>query len=58
MALRKLLNKVKTSADASCSTAGAHNAKEEQALNAIVAKYKLSDADLKALYAWRHNHEY
>ena len=58
MALRKLLTKVKTSADASCSTAGAHNAKEEQALTAIVAKYKLSDADLKALYAWRHNHEY
>lgn len=57
-ALRKLLTKVKTSADASCTTAGAHNKKEEEALHAIVGKHKLSDADMKALYAWRHSHDF
>ena len=45
MALRKLLTKVKSSADASCTTAGAHSAKEEAALKAIVAKYKLDAKD-------------
>ena len=47
MALRKLLTKVKSSADASCTTAGAHSAKEEAALKAIVAKYKLDAKDLE-----------
>ena len=51
-ALRKLLNKVKTSADTSCATSAAHNAKEEAALNAIVGKYKLSDADIKGAQLW------
>ena len=45
--LRKLLAKVKGSADAGCATAGAHNAKEEAALTAIVGKYKLDAKDLE-----------
>ncbi len=47
LSLRKLLGKLKSQADASCATAGAHNAKEEAALTAIVAKYKLAPADLE-----------
>jgi hypothetical protein len=47
MALRKLLTKVKTSADAACSTAGAHSAKEEAALTSIVGKYKLDKKDME-----------
>lgn len=47
MALRKLLTKVKSSADAACSTAGAHSAKEETALTAIVGKYKLDQKDME-----------
>ena len=46
-ALRKLLTKVKSSADAACATAGAHSAKEEAALTAIVGKYKLDAKDVQ-----------
>ena len=46
-ALRKLLSKVKSNADAACSTAGAHSAKEEAALKAIVGKYKLDSKDME-----------
>jgi hypothetical protein len=38
---------VKTSADAACSTAGAHSAKEEAALTSIVGKYKLDKKDME-----------
>ena len=47
MALRKLLTKVKSSADSQCTTAGAHSAKEEAALKAIVGKYKLEAKDME-----------
>ena len=53
MALRKLLTKVKSSADASCTTAGAHSAKEEAALQAIVAKYKLDAKDMEGAHQRR-----
>jgi hypothetical protein len=45
--LRKLLQKVKGQADGKCATAGAHGAKEEAALKAVVGKYKLSEADME-----------
>jgi hypothetical protein len=45
--LRKLLQKVKGQADGKCATAGAHGAKEEAALKAVVGKYKLTEADME-----------
>jgi phosphoribosylformylglycinamidine (FGAM) synthase-like enzyme len=53
MALRKLLTKVKSSADAGCATAGAHSAKEEAALKAIVGKYKLDEKDMEGTWMSR-----
>lgn len=47
MALRALLGKVKSSADAACANAAQHSAKEEQALSAIVGKYKLDAKDVQ-----------
>lgn len=57
--LRKLLGKVKASAESGDKDAiKAHSAKEEAALHAIVDKYKPSAADVAALFAWRHSHEF
>ncbi|KAL6764353.1 hypothetical protein V8C86DRAFT_1583785 [Haematococcus lacustris] len=53
----KLLNKVKSQSDTvdTHAAAGAQAA-ENSALNAIVAKYKMSSSDIQALLAWKHTH--
>ena len=53
-ALRKLLGKMKTQADASAGDGGAE---ERRALDAIVKKYAMSDADVDALIQWRHRED-
>ena len=53
--MRKLLTKMKSQADVG-SDAAPHSAAEESALLAIVGKHKMSEGDIKALYAWRHSH--
>jgi hypothetical protein len=56
-ALKALLKKVKTQTETTDPTASASSAAAEMAsLKAIVGKYKVSDADLKALLAWKHAH--
>ncbi len=50
-ALRKMLHKVKSQADETCKTAPAHTAKEEAALSAIVAKYKMDAKDVEGALA-------
>ncbi|PRW57560.1 l-inducible nipa [Chlorella sorokiniana] len=53
--LRKLLSKVRSQAAQSDphAAAGAYEAEKSQ-LKAIVGKYNISDADLKALIEWKH----
>jgi glycyl-tRNA synthetase beta subunit len=56
-ALKQLLKKVKTQTETTDPSASASSAAAEMAsLKAIVGKYKVSDADLKALLAWKHAH--
>jgi hypothetical protein len=52
--LRKLLGKIKQQAEQDTSAAAHHAAAEEAALRAIVAKYSVSDLDIKALLEWKH----
>lgn len=55
--LRNLLTKVKKQAEVVDKPATVSaQAAEEAALHQIVGKYKISDADFKALLDWKHAH--
>jgi hypothetical protein len=56
--LRKLLTKIKGHADKDTSAAAPAASVEKQRLMAIVSKYGVSDADIEALLAWRHSHDF
>lgn len=56
-ALKKLLGKVRSQTqNVDPSSSATSHAAEMASLKAIVGRYKMSDADLNALLAWKHAH--
>lgn len=56
-ALRKLLSKVKSQTQTTDPSASlSSDAAEMASLRAIVGKYSVSEADMKALLHWKHAH--